>query len=556
MDELEEIVYKHALLDASKHKGSANPKAVMGSIMSQEAELRSRAKEIGPLSGKIVAKVNALSVDEQLNEMEKFNVHAENKKPEKKEKGLGELPGSHENVVMRFAPNPSGPLHIGHARAAIPNNEFVKKYGGKLILRIEDTDPKRVFEPAYTLIQEDLEWLGVKPDEIYYQSDRFDIYYKYAEELIKKGKAYMCTCKGGDFKELKDNCKPCPHRDNSVEENLELWRKFPEMEEGQAVLRVKTDINHKNPAIRDGVAMRIVDEEHPKLGHKYRVYPMMNFSVAVDDHLMGMSHVLRGKDHLANSEKQKYLYNHMGWEVPEFIHYGRLKMTDVALSTSKAKEGIESGKYSGWDDPRLGTLRALARRGIQPETITQLMKEIGIKMNDSSVSWKKIYGLNRNIIEDKVNRYFFVADPVKISVSKDDCEKMLIKRPLHPDYPERGDRELLFDGDAYIPKKDFKNGLVRLMDAVNVDLDGEEVTFHSTSFEDAKENHARIIQWVPVEENVKVKIVMPDASIVEGVAETDIKDLDVGTLLQFERFGFVRLDSKNDNEITFYYTHK
>ena len=556
MDELEEIVYKHALLNASKHKGSANPKAVMGSIMSQEAELRSRAKEIGPLSGKIVAKVNALSVDEQLNEMEKFNVHAENKKPEKKEKGLGELPGSHENVVMRFAPNPSGPLHIGHARAAIPNNEFVKKYGGKLILRIEDTDPKRVFEPAYTLIQEDLEWLGVKPDEIYYQSDRFDIYYKYAEELIKKGKAYMCTCKGGDFKELKDNCKPCPHRDNSVEENLELWRKFPEMEEGQAVLRVKTDINHKNPAIRDWVAMRIVDEEHPKLGHKYRVYPMMNFSVAVDDHLMGMTHVLRGKDHLANSEKQKYLYNHMGWEVPEFIHYGRLKMTDVALSTSKAKEGIESGKYSGWDDPRLGTLRALARRGIQPETITQLMKEIGIKMNDSSVSWKKIYGLNRNIIEDKVNRYFFVADPVKISVSKDDCEKMLIKRPLHPDYPERGDRELLFDGDAYIPKKDFKNGLVRLMDAVNVDLDGEEVTFHSTSFEDAKENHARIIQWVPVEENVKVKIVMPDASIVEGVAETDIKDLDVGTLLQFERFGFVRLDSKNDNEITFYYTHK
>ena len=556
MDELEEIVYKHALLNASKHKGSANPKAVMGSIMSQEAELRSRAKEIGPLSGKIVAKVNALSVDEQLNEMEKFNVHAENKKPEKKEKGLGELPGSHENVVMRFAPNPSGPLHIGHARAAIPNNEFVKKYGGKLILRIEDTDPKRVFEPAYTLIQEDLEWLGVKPDEIYYQSDRFDIYYKYAEELIKKGKAYMCTCKGGDFKELKDNCKPCPHRDNSVEENLELWRKFPEMEEGQAVLRVKTDINHKNPAIRDWVAMRIVDEEHPKLGHKYRVYPMMNFSVAVDDHLMGITHVLRGKDHLANSEKQKYLYNHMGWEVPEFIHYGRLKMTDVALSTSKAKEGIESGKYSGWDDPRLGTLRALARRGIQPETITQLMKEIGIKMNDSSVSWKKIYGLNRNIIEDKVNRYFFVADPVKISVSKDDCEKMLIKRPLHPDYPERGDRELLFDGDAYIPKKDFKNGLVRLMDAVNVDLDGEEVTFHSTSFEDAKENHARIIQWVPVEENVKVKIVMPDASIVEGVAETDIKDLDVGTLLQFERFGFVRLDSKNDNEITFYYTHK
>ncbi|WP_409198778.1 glutamate--tRNA ligase [Methanobrevibacter acididurans] len=554
MDKLEEIIYKHALLNAIKHKGSANPKAVMGSIMSKEAELRSRASEIGPLSGKIVAKVNALSKEEQKSEMEKYDVHVETKKHSKKVKGLGELPGSHKNVVMRFAPNPSGPLHIGHARAAIPNSEFVKKYNGKLILRIEDTDPKRVFEPAYQMIQEDLEWLGVKPDEIYYQSDRFEIYYKYAEELIEKGKAYMCTCDSKDFKELKDNCKPCPHRDNTIEENLKLWKEFPEMEEGQAVLRVKTDIKHKNPAIRDWVAMRIVNQEHPKLGNKYKIYPMMNFSVAVDDHLMGMTHVLRGKDHLANSEKQKYLYNHMGWEVPEFIHYGRLKMTDIALSTSKAKAGIESGEYWGWDDPRLGTLRALARRGIQPEAIIELMKEIGIKMNDSSVSWKKIYGLNRHIIEDKVNRYFFVPDPMKVSIPLKD--NMIIKRPLHPDYLERGERELLFDGEAYIPKKDFKDGLVRLMDAVNLDLKDENASYHSSSFEDAREHHASIIQWVPLKDNVKVKIVMPDASTVTGLAESDIKELKVGTILQFERFGFVKLDSKNDNEITFYYAHK
>jgi glutamyl-tRNA synthetase len=556
MDELEEIVYKHALLNAVKHKGSANPKAVMGSIMSQEAELRSRAKEIGPLSAKIVAKVNALNVEEIKNEIEQLGLHVENKKHEKKEKGLGELPGSHDNVVMRFAPNPSGPLHIGHARAAIPNSEFVKKYNGKLILRIEDTDPKRIYEPAYEMIQEDLKWLGVNPDEIYYQSDRFHIYYHYAEELIHKGKAYMCTCNGEDFKKLKDNCQPCPHRNNTVEENMKLWEEFPNMEEGQAVLRVKTDINHKNPAIRDWVAMRIVNQEHPKFGNKYKIYPMMNFSVAVDDHLMGMSHVLRGKDHLANSEKQKYLYQHMGWEVPEFIHYGRLKMTDVALSTSKAKEGIESGKYSGWDDPRLGTIRAIARRGIQPETITQLMNEIGIKMNDSSVSWKKIYGLNRNLIEDKINRYFFVPNPIKLSISSENINKEVIKRPLHPDYPDRGVRELLFDGEIFISQNDFKDGLIRLMDAVNIDIKKGNVFFHSSSFEDAKENHATIIQWVPVNDCINVKIVMPDATVIEGVAESDVKDLDIGTLLQFERFGFVRLDSKNDNDLTFYFAHK
>ena len=391
MDELEEVVYKHALMNAVKHKGSASPKAVMGSIMSQEAELRSRAKEIGPLSAKIVAKVNELSKEEQQAEMDKLGLEIHEKKQVKKE-GLDELPGSHDNVVMRFAPNPSGPLHIGHARAAVPNGEYVKKYGGKFILRIEDTDPKRVYPPAYDMIQEDLKWLGIEPDEVYFQSDRFEIYYKYAEELIKRGAAYMCTCDGGEFKKLKDNCQPCPHRNQSVEENLKLWEQFPSMEAGSAVLRIKTDINHKNPAIRDWVAFRIVDEEHPRLGKKYRVYPMMNFSVSVDDHLMGMTHVLRGKDHLANSEKQKYLYKHMGWDTPEFIHYGRLKMEDIPLSTSKAKEGIESGKYSSWTDPRLGTLRAIARRGIQPEAIWNLMVEIGVKMSDSAVSWKKIYG--------------------------------------------------------------------------------------------------------------------------------------------------------------------
>lgn len=557
MDELEEVVYKHALMNAVKHKGSASPKAVMGSIMSQEAELRSRAKEIGPLSAKVVAKVNELSKEEQQAEMDKLGLEIHEKKQVKKE-GLDELPGSHDNVVMRFAPNPSGPLHIGHARAAVPNGEYVKKYGGKFILRIEDTDPKRVYPPAYDMIQEDLKWLGIEPDEVYFQSDRFEIYYKYAEELIKRGAAYMCTCDGGEFKKLKDNCEPCPHRNQSVEENLKLWEQFPSMEAGSAVLRIKTDINHKNPAIRDWVAFRIVDEEHPRLGKKYRVYPMMNFSVSVDDHLMGMTHVLRGKDHLANSEKQKYLYKHMGWDTPEFIHYGRLKMEDIPLSTSKAKEGIESGKYSSWTDPRLGTLRAIARRGIQPEAIWNLMVEIGVKMSDSAVSWKKIYGLNRNIIEDKANRYFFVKNPVKIDV--EDCPEefsnFTLEKELHPDFPERGNRTLDFNGSVYIDGDDFKDGHIRLMDLINIDIDNGTVKFNSASFEDARKIKARIIQFVPTEEAIKAEVVMDDASVVEGFCEKDCKNLEVDDVIQFERFGFVRLDEIKDDKLVFYYAHK
>ena len=555
MNDLEEIVYKHALLNAAKHKGSANPGAVMGSIMANEPELRSRAKEIGPLAGKIVAQVNNLSAEEQASEMEKYDVEVKEKK-KVKEVGLQELPGTHENIVLRFAPNPSGPLHIGHSRAAVPNAEYVKRHKGKLILRIEDTDPKRVYEDAYEMIPQDLKWLGINPDEIVYQSDRFEIYYDYARQLIEKGAAYMCTCDGATFKELKDNCQACPCRDNSVEENLELWDKFDTMEVGEAVLRVKTDINHKNPAIRDWVAMRLVDETHPRLENKYRIYPMMNFSVAVDDHLMGMTHVLRGKDHLANSEKQKYLYDHMGWDMPEFIHYGRLKMEDIALSTSKALAGIEDGTYSGWDDPRLGTLRAIARRGIDPRTIYDLITEIGVKMADSAISWKKIYGLNRNFLEPIANRYFFVEDPQIIEVNNYEDGEVVIERPLHADHLDRGNRLLPFDGRAYLAKSDIADGVFRLMDAVNVDIKDGNVTYNSTSFEEARDIKARIIQWVPVEENVKVTIVMDDASLKTGLGESALCDLEVGDVVQFERVGFARLDEIRDDELVFYYAHK
>ena len=556
MNDLEKIVFKYALLNAAKHKGSANPGAVIGSIMANEEELRSKAKEIGPLAGKIVAQVNALSAEEQASEMKKYGVEVEEKKPKAKEVGLQELPGTHENIVLRFAPNPSGPLHIGHSRSAVPNAEYVKRHNGKLILRIEDTDPKRVFEPAYEMIPEDLAWLGINPDEIIYQSDRFEIYYDYARQLIEKGAAYMCTCDGATFKELKDNCKPCPCRDNSVEENLALWEKFDTMQAGEAVLRVKTDINHKNPAIRDWVAMRLVDEEHPRMGTKYRIYPMMNFSVSVDDHLMGMTHVLRGKDHLANSEKQKYLYDHMEWDLPEFIHYGRLKMEDIALSTSKAMAGIEDGTYSGWDDPRLGTLRAIARRGIDPRTIYNLITEIGVKMADSAISWKKIYGLNRNFVEPIANRYFFCEEPVEVSVNGYEDGDVTIERPLHADHMDRGNRLLSFDGSAYIAKADYADGLFRLMDAVNVEIAGEDVNYHSTSFEEARDVKARIIQWVPTKENVNVKIVMDDASVKTGLGEIALNDLEVGDIVQFERVGFARLDEIKDDELVFYYAHK
>ncbi|HMK54652.1 MAG TPA: glutamate--tRNA ligase [Methanobacteriaceae archaeon] len=557
-NDLRELIYKYALVNATGHSGQAQNGAVMGLIMANHPELRSQAGEVAPLTAQIVAEVNSLSFNDQEVKLGELGGHQKEKKPEE-EKGLPELPDAQDGVVLRFAPNPSGPLHIGHARAAVLNQEYLKRYGGQLILRIEDTDPRRIYTPAYEMIKEDLTWLGVSWQEEIIQSQRLPLYYEKAEEAIKKGAAYMCTCDGGDFKKLKDAGEACPHRDQSVEENLAWWEKMPTMAEGEIVLRVKTDLKHKNPAIRDWVAMRIVEDPHPLLKDEYRVYPMMNFSVAVDDHLLGVTHVLRGKDHLANTEKQSYLYQHLGWKEPHYTHYGRLKMDNVALSTSKAKAGIEEGEYTGWNDPRLGTLRAIARRGIQAEAIRELMVEIGVKMADSTVSWKKVYGLNRNLLEE-VNRYFFTypAKHIKIEDVPEEAIRV-VERPLHPDHPDRGMRKLSFDGKVYISSSDITRDpkkIIRLMDAVNISFQENGAVYHSTSFQEARDVGATAISWVPAREKKLVELVMPDASIIRGYAEHDTYSQKVGDVVQFERVGFARLDEKYLGKMTFYFAHK
>ena len=615
MQELEELIKKQALINAAKHAGQAQPGAVIGMIMSGYPEYRSQAKDVSKLTGQIVARINSMSSDDQKAELETLGGFVEEKKVEKV-KGLADLPEADGEVVLRFAPNPSGPLHIGHARAAVLNQEYKKRYNGRLILRIEDTDPRRVDPDAYQMIEEDLSWMGVVWDEKIIQSDRMEIYYQQARKLIEKGGAYMCTCPGDEFKKLKDSSQSCPHRDASVQDNLALWEKMPEMDEGSVVLRVKTDIKHKNPAIRDWVAMRIVEDAHPRVGSKYRVYPMMNFSVSVDDHLSGVTHVLRGKDHLANSEKQEYMYRHMGWDIPQFIHYGRLKMEDIPLSTSKARQGIEEGLYSGWDDPRLGTIRAISKRGIQVEAIRELMMEIGVKIADSVVSWKKIYGLNRGFLEDKANRYFMVPNPQMIFIEEiPESIPEVIERPLHPDHLERGMRELDFDGNVYLDREDIPSEalkailmgigqkvdsdssedtssdvcsdsssdvnpdtpsdenldtssdasndtspkddqILRIMDAVNITFEEGKAFYHSEGIDEARQLKAKIVQWVPYKGVVLVELVMPDASVVMGYAEKDISKVEVDDVIQFERIGFARLDEIKGQMPRFYFAHK
>jgi len=460
---------------------------------------------------------------------------------------------------MRFAPNPSGPLHLGHARAAVLNDAYVNRYGGKYILRIEDTDPKRVDPAAYRMVREDSEWLGLAISDIVYQSDRLDIYYSYAKRLIERGGAYVCTCDSDRFRNLKMAKKPCPCRSLTIEENVAEFEKMlaGEYEEGEATLRVRTDLSHPDPAMRDFPAIRILKSiPHPR--KKACVYPLMNFSVALDDHLLGITHVIRGKDHIANTRRQRYIFDYFGWEPPIYYHYGRMGIEGVILSTSQMKAGIAAGEYSGWDDIRLGTLRAIARRGISPQAVREAVIEIGVGETDISFSWDNLYAHNRALVDPIANRYFFVPDPVEVVI--EGAPNQTAHALLHPAYPERGTRDLHFTGKALVPREEIGEGdrVVRLKDLFNVEMrtEGQTVTcrYLGNSLAEARTRKAPIIQWLPPDECIPAKLLMPDGTM-EGVCERRVSK-EAGAVVQFERIGFARIDAVNDEGLIACFAHR
>lgn len=577
--EIVELIRKFTLLNAVKHDGKAQSGAVLGKVLAEKPELRTKVQETTLRVNKIVAEINAVSLEEQKRIIkEKWPETLEEEKVEE-EKRLPPLPNfkKYSVVVTRFSPNPDCVLHLGSARAIILSHEYARIYKGKFILRFEDTDPKlkRPVLEFYNYIREDLAWLGCKPDEEYIQSDRVPIYYEYAEKLLENGNAYVCTCQPPAFRKSVLAQNPCPCRELKPEEQLERWSYMVAgtYKEGEAVVRVKTDLTHPNPAVRDWPALRVVDVEkfpHPRVGSKYRVWPLYNFACGLDDHLMGITHIIRGKEHLTNMIRQEYMYRHLGWEYPEAIHYGRLKIKGAYLSKSKIVQGIRGGLYDGWDDPRLATFSALRRRGITSEAIKKLIVDVGPKTSDVVLSWENLYAYNRKILDPKVNRYFFVQNPIQLSV-KGIPRIFTARIRLHPEYAERGFREYIIKPAGgentvlfWISETDaealFVGKVIRLMELFNIKIEknekySAEASFISESYQEARKAEAQLIHWVPVGADIPCGVIMPNATTGDGIAEDACKKLKPNDMVQFERFGFVRIDKVN-GKLTAYYAHK
>lgn len=554
---LEEIARKYALRNAVEHGGECNPGAVIGKIFAEE-EFDDKGKVTG-VAQEVCQEVNELSLEDQEEELEQYEFDI----PEKEEHDpIPDLKNAEEmdEVVVRFAPNPNGPPHLGHARGMTVNGELRDKYDGKLILRYDDTDPvtKRPMEEAYEMYREDYEWLGYEPDEVRYSSKNFDTYIEYAEKLIEKEKAYVCFCSQEEGQKYRKNGKACPHRDKDVDTNMADWEKMKNggIDEGEAVLKIKTDMDHKNPAVRDFVAFRIIDDpEHPITGNKYRVWPMLDFQGAIEDHVMGTTHIVRGKDLRASTKRQKYIYEYFDWEYPYIQYWGTVEVSGFTapMSTSSIAEMVENGDLNGWDDPRCGTLRALRRRGFQPEAIQNFFVDMGVTENNIEASIESLEKENTRVIDEDADRYFFVEEPVEITV-KNAPEDLEAKIPRHPDV-DRGYRSPDVDvGDGeftvYITENDAETEKLRLKGLCTLEFTGDnEAEYVEEDHKEALEQDLSFVQWTPSNADTVV-VWMPDGRKVEGFIEPN--NIEKEEILQFERFGFVR----KEEDSLFIYGHQ
>ncbi|MEK6850623.1 MAG: glutamate--tRNA ligase [Nanoarchaeota archaeon] len=540
---------KNAIEYDSAEAGKILPKLFQHKLDKKDIRL------VMPKISEIVKKVNSLSKDEREKEFEKYKKYA--KEREEHEKGLPELENVGKNMVFRLAPYPSGALHIGNAKTYLLNALYAQKYNAKILLVMDDTigsEDKQIMPESYKLLEDAFLWLGIKYEKpVIYKSNRLDIYYQYADKLIEKGKAYVCHCLQKTLHDNRVEGKECEHRNISIEEQKKRWKKMFDAKEGTAVLRLKTSMQDPNPAFRDRVLFKISDRKHPRIGSKYRVWPTLEMNWAIDDHLLGITHILRGNDLAIETDMEKYIWDIFGWKHPETIHTALIRIDGIEnkISKSKAQKEVKSGQFSGWDDPRTWSIQSLKRRGIRKEAILEFVKGFGINRQDITVPIESLYSINRKMADSDADRYSFASEPVEIKI-KNAPKIKNISVQIHPDKKEK--RKIEIGKSIFISKQDFENlkgKEIRLLHLYNIKLDKSKKEGKFTSIDN---KDIPKINWVSIGE--KVKILMPDGKLASGLAEKAVKNIKVDSLIQFERFGFVRCDKNGQSESEFWFAHR
>ncbi|MBT4059709.1 MAG: glutamate--tRNA ligase [Euryarchaeota archaeon] len=562
------LIRKYAMQNALEYDGKGQAGSVQGRILGEVEALRPHAKYLFGILGPAVEEANLLwhteGAEAVKSVLESEAPEALEKRVKERRIGLPELPNAVDGeVVLRFAPNPNGPLTLGHSRGVIINSQYAEMYNGKMILRFDDTDTKikRPDLKAYDWIIQDFTWLsGKEPDLILEASARMPEYLTHANEFIAANHMYVCTCTAEDFRELRVAKSECPCRANTAEKNSELWRQMNDSDgslvEGDAVVRVRTGMDNKNPALRDWPAWRIQRAPHPKVGEKYRVWPLLDFQSAVEDHLQGVTHIIRGKDLMDSTRKQKLLYDMVGWKYPETLYWGRVKVHEFGgFSTSQMKKDIQSGQFSGWDDPRLPTISALRRRGYDAGAMTKFWIDMGLTQKDISVPMSTLNSLNAKAVNAEAPRLTFVREPVSIRLDLGDGFESPAKvtLPIHPEHLDKGVREWpLGEGviKVKIAKEDFTSREERrLKDFADIGIKHQK-TIHGWESEiirTERVGNTPIIHWLPSNmAKPAVLLLEEEGELIAAEGLLEINDYPVGTVVQLERMGFARIES---NEI-------
>ncbi len=548
---IENDAYRYAIKNAFEHKGKAEIGAMVGKLKALHKD--KPVPELMPFVIEAVKKVNSMPLAEIEEEFRKMEGNYE-LKPKPGREGLPELDWAEkgEKVVTRYAPNPNGPLHLGNARAAYLSYLYAEKYSGKFILRFEDTDPKvkKPIADAEKVFREDLSWLGIKVGEVYYASDRLEKYYDYMRKLVEMGKAYVCKCDSEKWRLLTQKKKPCPHRGLDAKEELAEFEKMlrHELKEGSAVLRIKTDLNNPDPSVRDWWLARIIDNpEHPRAGTSKHLWPSYMFQSAIDDHEMGITFILRGQEHSQNQTKQEFLYSYFGWKYPHAVHFGRLKIGTMVLSTSKIKEGIENGEYLDWDDIRLGTIRALRRRGFKAEALKKIIIDSGLNTNDAGISTQKLASYNQALIQDDATRITFITDPIKLQVPMQ--EEMVVEKDGMSFTLPRGMHEF-FVSEKEV--KAIKEPVFRIRNCYNVRVEKKDGLLLEGVFAGKEATGKKVLPWVL--DSMDLELLLGDGSRVVGA--TEAQELKKGEYIYIEKKGYCIIDSVDEGRPKAWFSHE
>ena len=370
--------------------------------------------------------------------------------------------GKVDSVITRFPPEPNGYLHLGHAKSICLNFGLAQKYGGVTNLRYDDTNPTKEDTEYVDSIKEDIQWLGFHWDKELYASDYFDQLYEWAEELIRRGLAYVDDQTQEEIRLNRGTVDkpgtPSPWRDRTPEENLKLFRemKAGKYAEGEKVLRAKIDMAHPNMMFRDPLLYRIKFAHHHRTGDKWCIYPMYDYTHGQCDSIEHITHSICTLEFDVHRPLYDWFIETLGIYPSHQYEFARLNLTYTLMSKRKLLELVQKGLVSGWDDPRMPTLCGVRRRGYTAEALRMFCEKIGVSKRDQLMDIQLLEWCVRQDLNARSNRYMVVQDPLKLTITNyPEGQVEWFDCPLNPAEPEGATRKVPFSRELYIERADF-----------------------------------------------------------------------------------------------------